>query len=208
MKSKSLHFYLNHLQTKFKGYALFPYHDVNFVNVVKGKKRNLSFKNVLLIEEALKNEHFILALELLNCETPDEFEKVMKEIHEQRWIEQKLGDLGLSKEDEQALNEAEKMFDYNMDYDAYYVDFFKIGIDLDTSDLDWYKFNWFLSSFFDDENSTISKRLQYRGYKPNKHDSLEYKNSMNKRKSKYSYQEVNSDNFMDIFGKGVEIGGK
>lgn len=96
------------------------------------------------------------------------------------------------------IKEAEskkKSFCYFKDYDAYYTDFWQyFNIDLATSDIDWFRFNWFLNSLIDKEDSAIRKRINYRNYKPSKHDDSAYKKTMNDKKAMYSLDELNGSN--------------
>ncbi len=63
----------------------------------------------------------------------------------------------------------EKVFDVNLDYKYYYADFYKLGIDLNKADIDWWTFNSLLESIIIDENSTMYKVISYRTYeKPSK----------------------------------------
>lgn len=57
-----------------------------------------------------------------------------------------------------------KVFDFEQDYKYYSVDFYKIGIDLNKEDLDWWEFDSLLASFMISDDSTISKVIQYRTY--------------------------------------------
>lgn len=127
----------------------------------------------------------------------------MEWVNTERWV-----DVGSTKHnftDEQMaeLNKSEKVFDYFADFDAYFPDFFKIGIDLTESDIDWFKFNWLLSSFMEDGESMIAKRMMARGYNPTKGESKEYKMYMNKKKRIYSLTPLRNE-----WEKLSEIGGK
>ena len=58
----------------------------------------------------------------------------------------------------------EKTFDLNLDYKYYFVDFLKLGINLNTDDISWWEFDAILEGLFLDENSNLSKMLAYRLY--------------------------------------------
>ena len=58
----------------------------------------------------------------------------------------------------------EKTFDLNLDYKYYFVDFLKMGINLNTDDISWWEFDAILEGLFLDENSNLSKMLAYRLY--------------------------------------------
>ena len=92
------------------------------------------------------------------------------------------------------LEKSEKIFDYEADFDAYFYDFFKLGIDLTESNIDWFKFNWILGGIMGEESSAISQRLQARCYKPQKGENEKYKESMKKKKRLYSLVEENEWN--------------
>ena len=59
----------------------------------------------------------------------------------------------------------EKTFDLNYDYKYYFVDFFRLGVNLNKQDIDWWEFNSLLEGIMLDENSTISRVMNYRLYK-------------------------------------------
>lgn len=93
------------------------------------------------------------------------------------------------------MNEHDTVFCYFKDFDAYYTDFYEyFNIDLMTSNIDWFRFNWFLDKLMGKEDSQISKRVSFRSYKPNKHDTKEYKEMMLKNKDRYSLKEQDYSN--------------
>ena len=57
-----------------------------------------------------------------------------------------------------------KNFDINLDYEYYYPDFLKYGIDLNTDFIDWWKFNKVLSSILLDKNSNMYQIMSFRLY--------------------------------------------
>lgn len=59
----------------------------------------------------------------------------------------------------------EKTFDLLLDYEYYYPDFYKFGIDLNNNDISWWTFNTILGSIFLNEESTMSKVIKFRTYK-------------------------------------------
>lgn len=68
----------------------------------------------------------------------------------------------------------EKVFDINLDYKYYYADFYKLGIDLNNFEIDWWSFNSLLESIILDEHSTMYKIISYRTYeKPSKNIKLQ-----------------------------------
>lgn len=84
----------------------------------------------------------------------------------------------------------ERNFDLNYDYKYYYVDFRRLGINLNKEDIDWWEFNSLLDGFLLDDNSTISKVISYRTYtKPSKSIKTQEEQKhrfMMKMKNKYS----------------------
>lgn len=58
----------------------------------------------------------------------------------------------------------EKTFDLELDYKYYFVDFLKLGINLNTDEISWWEFDAILEGLFLDENSNLSKMLSYRLY--------------------------------------------
>lgn len=66
------------------------------------------------------------------------------------------------------------MFDINLDYKYYYSDFYRIGIDLNKTNIDWWVFNALLESIILDENSTMYKIISYRSYeRPSKNSRIQ-----------------------------------
>lgn len=59
----------------------------------------------------------------------------------------------------------EVVFDYLKDYRYYFVDFLKLGIDLNKQDISWWEFDAILEGIFLQEHSTIGQVLAYRTYK-------------------------------------------
>lgn len=57
-----------------------------------------------------------------------------------------------------------KTFDLNLDYKYYFVDFLRLGINLNKDDISWWEFDCILESLFLDEKSNLSKMLSYRLY--------------------------------------------
>ena len=84
----------------------------------------------------------------------------------------------------------ERNFDLNYDYKYYYVDFRRLGINLNKEDIDWWEFDSLLDGFLLDDNSTISKVISYRTYtKPSKSIKTQEEQRhrfMLKMKNKYS----------------------
>lgn len=90
-----------------------------------------------------------------------------------------------------------KNFDINLDYEYYYPDFLKYGIDLNTDYIDWWKFNKVLSSILLDKNSNMYQIMSFRLYeKPPKNikvqEEKEHKARM-KLKQQYALKQNPKD---------------
>ena len=85
------------------------------------------------------------------------------------------------------------MFDLNLDYKYYFVDFLNFGINLNTDDVPWWEFDAILEAIMLDDKSTISKVLSYRLYeKPQKNAKVQEEKRhrfMMEMKRKYSLPE-------------------
>ena len=84
----------------------------------------------------------------------------------------------------------ERTFDLNLDYKYYFVDFLRLGINLNKQDISWWEFDSILEAIFLDDKSTLSKIMSYRLYeKPSKNikqqEAEEHKFRM-KMKRKYA----------------------
>lgn len=100
-----------------------------------------------------------------------------------------------------------KNFDINLDYEYYYPDFLKYGIDLNTDRVDWWKFNKVLASILLDKNSNMYQIISFRLYeKPSKNikvqEEKEHKAKI-KLKQKYSLKD-NSQNGLEKLWNYVE----
>lgn len=58
----------------------------------------------------------------------------------------------------------EKIFDLEEDFKYYYVDFLKLGIDLNKDKITWWEFDTILEGIFLQESSVIGKVIGYRTY--------------------------------------------
>ena len=61
-------------------------------------------------------------------------------------------------------SQGEKTFDLNLDYKYYFVDFLKLGINLNKEEISWWEFDAILEGIFLDEQSNLSRMLNYRLY--------------------------------------------
>ena len=117
----------------------------------------------------------------------------------------KLLELDIDKDKKYVLNEiskylfnpksggrgnSEKHFDLNHDYKYYFVDFIRMGINLNHQDIDWWEFISILDGIMLDEEATISKVIGYRTYtKPSSSTKTQEEKRhrfMMKMKQKYS----------------------
>lgn len=93
----------------------------------------------------------------------------------------------------------EKTFDLNLDYKYYFTDFLRLGINLNFDEISWWEFDAILEGLFLDENSILSKMLNFRLYeKPPKNakaqEDKEHKFRM-KMKQKYSLPSQENPDF-------------
>lgn len=84
-------------------------------------------------------------------------------------------------------NNDKKVFDFELDYKYYWVDFLEKGIDLNKQDISWWEFDAILEGLFLQEHSRIGKVIQYRTYKkPSKNnktaESEEHKYNLEKQR--------------------------
>ena len=96
-----------------------------------------------------------------------------------------------------------KTFDLNLDYKYYFVDFLRLGINLNKDDISWWEFDSILEGLFLDDNSILSKMMSYRLYEkppnnPKKQEQMEYQFRM-KMKAKYALS--NEENSNKALGK-------
>ena len=87
----------------------------------------------------------------------------------------------------QTTKAGEKIFDYELDYKYYWVDFFRLGINLNKQDLDWIEFDSLLEGIFLSKDSCIGQIIQYRTYeKPSNNiksaEAKEHKFYMDKKR--------------------------
>lgn len=101
-----------------------------------------------------------------------------------------LNEISLYLFDNTIQSGGKKTFDLIKDYQYYYTDFLEYGIDLNTDDISWWKFNAILRAIFLKEHSTINSVLKFRTWeKPSKNGKREetaYNSYMNKMRSEYS----------------------
>lgn len=95
-------------------------------------------------------------------------------------------------------SKGQKTFDIYYDYKYYYVDFLKLGIDLNKDNITWWEFDSILEGIFLQKESTIGQVLEYRLYKrPSKNVKMleeeEHKFKM-QMKRKYALPNLKQDN--------------
>lgn len=105
--------------------------------------------------------------------------------------------------DTKGNNSGKKTFDLNLDYKYYFVDFLRLGINLNKDDISWWEFDAILEGIFLDENSTLSKMMSYRLYeKPPKNPKQQELNENKFRmKMKAKYALSNEENSNKALGK-------
>ena len=102
----------------------------------------------------------------------------------------------------------EKLMDFDVDQGRIYADFLHIyGIDLETTNLHWWKFNWLLWNM-PTEQSSFLQVVNFRQEKPSKNASAEEKKAIIKRKQiygleakkpKYSREDIKAIDEFDAF---------
>ena len=97
------------------------------------------------------------------------------------------------KQGNKTASNKEKNFDINLDYEYYYPDFLKYGIDLNTDFVDWWKFNKVLNSILLDKNSNMYQIISFRCYEkppknPKAQEDKEHRFRM-KLKQKYALKQ-------------------
>ena len=65
----------------------------------------------------------------------------------------------------ESTSNGKKIFDIYLDYRYYYYDFYKLGIDLNKDDIDWWQFDALLEGILLQKESAILTVLGYRSYK-------------------------------------------
>ena len=105
--------------------------------------------------------------------------------------------------DTKGNNSGKKTFDLNLDYKYYFVDFLRLGINLNKDDISWWEFDAILEGIFLDENSSLSKMMSYRLYeKPPKNPKQQELNENKFRmKMKAKYALSNEENSNKALGK-------
>lgn len=97
----------------------------------------------------------------------------------------------------------QRNFDLNLDYKYYFVDFLRLGINLNEKDVSWWEFQNILAGVLLDENSTISKVIAFRTYeKPPKNiKTQEEKKHKYRMEMKRKYALPNSQKISNGFEK-------
>lgn len=92
-----------------------------------------------------------------------------------------------------------RIFDYNLDFKYYYMDFLKYGVDLLEQKVSWHKFNLILGEIMLMNGTRMSEVLEARTYeRPPKYknseaiDQAEHKYKM-ERKKQYSLPQITQD---------------
>lgn len=155
-------------------------------------------------------------LETLSCETIEEYNELIEWLSVQRWeeadnIKTYEEHMILTKEEKEKIVESERVFDYLLDFDAYFADFVCFyNINLLKDDLSFFEFNWMLSALFNKEESAIAKRIGYRSYTKEKNDNQKYANHMISQRKKYALSSddaVFKQDFDKLFSDSKTLGG-
>lgn len=86
-------------------------------------------------------------------------------------------------------NSNEKLMDYDIDQGRIYADFLHIyGIDLETAEMHWWKFNWLLWNMPHDKSSFLQV-IGYRQEKPRKGATAEERKAIVKRQEIYGLKQ-------------------
>ena len=72
----------------------------------------------------------------------------------------------------------EKIFDFFLDYKYYYYDFYKLGIDLNKDDIDWWQFNTLLEGILLQKEGAMLQVLEYRTYEKPTENPKVYQNKI------------------------------
>lgn len=127
----------------------------------------VTFKNIMKIFKLFEeNNPFKVkkSLELLGIEDVSNPDKVLNDISHYLF----------GKHSKSGINLAKRNFDLNLDYKYYFVDFLRLGINLNSDDISWWEFKSILDAIFLDDKSTISKVITYRTYeKPSKSPKIQ-----------------------------------
>ena len=96
-----------------------------------------------------------------------------------------------------------KTFDLNYDYKFYYVDFLRLGINLNCDEISWWEFDAILESLFLDEKSNLSKMMSYRLYEkpPKNAKTQEEKEHRFQMEMKRKYALPNTEKTEDSLSK-------
>lgn len=65
----------------------------------------------------------------------------------------------------ESTSNGKKIFDIYLDYRYYYYDFYKLGIDLNKDDIDWWQFDTLLEGILLQKEGAMLQVLGYRSYK-------------------------------------------
>lgn len=187
-----------------------PGQDTETLHTVDKKELNLTFKSVCSV--FLKMHDGKADLEFFGAKNIDEFNAYISWLNKSRWQESKVSDdeltAYLTYEEKAEYNRAKakknnSKFCILRDFDAYYTDFIEFyNIDLFDEEICYFKFNFLLNGLLIKE-SHISKRIEFRNYKPRKNEDKNYKKYMLKMKKIYSLNEETETNAVaDYFGMG------
>lgn len=174
----------------------FGFHNnLESINEINGKNYELTFKNIMMVNEFIKIKEFNKAMIILDCENLQELDNVMGIINSSRFGDSEKEDVfdmalrtgQITEAEYKTLKEYTKKFDYYADSDAIFYDFLKMGIDLFESDINWFKFQTIFNQLIFDKNSAIYNRIKIRSFEPKKgKEYTEYNKNGNDLKDIYA----------------------
>ena len=159
-------------------------------------KLKITFRNVLQIFQLFEDnnpQRIKKSLEILGLKNISNPEYVLDSISQYIFDTTKKTGNGKCKKD----------FDINYDYQYYFPDFLKYGINLNKDDIDWWEFNKILDAIIIDKNSNMHQVLEYRNYeKPIKNEktreNIRHQQMMN-LKQKYALPIKNEDGISKLW---------
>ena len=78
----------------------------------------------------------------------------------------------------ESTSNGKKIFDIYLDYRYYYYDFYKLGIDLNKDDIDWWQFNTLLEGILLQKEGALLQVLEYRTYEKPTENPKVYQNKI------------------------------
>lgn len=88
----------------------------------------------------------------------------IENIENKQYVLNEISNYVFGKQNSYSAKIKEKNFDINSDYEYYFPDFLKYGINLNKQDIDWWEFQKVLNSIMLNKDSTISTIISFRTY--------------------------------------------